>query len=168
MAKKKQFATAAEAPQIQAAKTLTKRHAFGIATMMMIAMMTFFAALVLIGYSVLSYRYVKSGPLSEDTVFEVPSGAGLSTIARSLEDDGIIASDTVFKLFVKFDKGVEHSVQPEQNTQPNNQSSRRTQLDRSQCKPLQGLMLVGKEKPPDPERDNHHDDTVKSGVALNI
>lgn len=86
-------------------KTLGKRHAFAIATMMMIAMMTFLTAFVLIGYSALKYRYIGDGPLKAESVFEVPKGAGLSRVAKSLESNGAIASSNVFKLFVRLDGG---------------------------------------------------------------
>jgi UPF0755 protein len=86
-------------------KTLGKRHAFAIATMMMITMLTFVIAFVIIGYSALKYRYIDEGPLNAETVFEIPKGAGLSRIANALESEGIIGSATVFKLFVKIDKG---------------------------------------------------------------
>ena len=86
-------------------KTLTKRHAFAIATMMMIAFMTFLTAFVLIGYSALKYRYIGDGPLKAERTFEVPKGAGLSRVANALESSGAIASANVFKLFVKLDGG---------------------------------------------------------------
>ena len=86
-------------------KTLTKRHAFAIATMMMIALMTFLTAFVLIGYSALKYRYIGDGPLKAERSFEVPKGAGLSRVANALESSGAIASANIFKLFVKLDGG---------------------------------------------------------------
>lgn len=86
-------------------KTLGKRHAFAIATMMMIAMLTFLTAFVLIGYSALKYRYIGDGPLETERVFEVPRGAGLSRVANALESSGAIASANIFKLFVKLDGG---------------------------------------------------------------
>lgn len=86
-------------------KTLGKRHAFAIATMMIIALSTFVAAFVMIGYSALKYRYIHAGPLTTERVFEIPKGAGLTRIANALESQGAISSATVFKLFVKLDKG---------------------------------------------------------------
>lgn len=86
-------------------KTLQKRHAFAIATMMMISLITFFTALVLIGYSALKYRYIGDGPLTAERVFEVPKGAGLTRVANALESSGAIASANIFKLFVKLDGG---------------------------------------------------------------
>jgi len=86
-------------------KTLTKRHAFGIATMMMIALLTFLTAFVLIGYSAMKYRYIGDGPLQTEHVFEIPKGAGLSRIAGKLESQGAISSANIFKLFVKLDGG---------------------------------------------------------------
>jgi len=92
-------------PEKGGAKTLTKRHAFGIATMMMIAFLTFATAFVLIGYSAMKYRYIGEGPLSAERVFEIPKGAGLSKIASKLESQGAINSATIFKLFVRLDGG---------------------------------------------------------------
>jgi len=94
-----------EKPPATGAKTLTKRHAFGIATMMMIAFLTFLTAFVLIGYSAMKYRYIGDGPLKTERVFEIPKGAGLSRIASKLESQEAISSATIFKLFVKFDGG---------------------------------------------------------------
>ncbi|MEE9273461.1 MAG: endolytic transglycosylase MltG [Robiginitomaculum sp.] len=84
---------------------LTKRHAFGIATMMIIAMLTFMIAFGIIGYSVLKYGYIKDGPLKAEQVFEIPKGAGLSVIAAKLEKEGVIKSKFTFKIFIKMDGG---------------------------------------------------------------
>lgn len=86
-------------------KMLGKRHAFAIATMMMIAFLTFATAFALIGYSALKYRYIGDGPLKAEQVFEVPKGAGLSRVASALENSGAIASANIFKMFVKLDGG---------------------------------------------------------------
>ena len=86
-------------------KMLGKRHAFAIATMMMIAFLTFTSAFVIIGYSALKYRYIGDGPLTTERVFEVPKGAGLSRVADALESSGAIDSAYIFKLFVKLDGG---------------------------------------------------------------
>lgn len=98
--KKSKTSTAQTGP-----KTLGKRHAFAIATMMMIALLTFATAFAIIGYSALKYRYIGDGPLSAEQVFEVPKGAGLSRVANALESSGAIASANIFKLFVKLDGG---------------------------------------------------------------
>ncbi len=95
--------TKTESPQNE--DGLGKRHAFAIATMMMIAMLTFATAIGIIGYSVLKYRYIHDGPLQVDTVFEIQKGAGLSQIASKLEDQGVISRKRIFKIFVKLDGG---------------------------------------------------------------
>jgi cell division protein YceG involved in septum cleavage len=82
-------------------KTLGKRHAFAIATMMMIAFLTFSSAFAIIGYSALKYRYIGDGPLSAEHVFEVPKGAGLSRVANALASSGAIDSATIFKLSLR-------------------------------------------------------------------
>ena len=62
---------------------LTKRHALGIATMIMIALLTLFAAFVLMGIAFFKYRYVSQGPLATEQVFEIKKGTGLSSIANN-------------------------------------------------------------------------------------
>lgn len=84
---------------------LTKRHAFGIATMMVIALTTFAMAFVIIGYAILKYSYINDGPLKAEQVFEIKKGAGLSSISEKLKDEGVISSAAIFKMFVKFDGG---------------------------------------------------------------
>lgn len=84
---------------------LGKRHAFAIATMMMISMLTFVAAISIIGYSVLKYRYIHDGPLQTEAVFEIKKGAGLSQIASKLQSEGIISRKRIFKIFIKLDGG---------------------------------------------------------------
>ena len=84
---------------------LTKRHAFAIATMIMVGLFTFAIAMVIIGYSILKYRYIHDGPLESDHVFEIRKGAGLSQIAAKLEAQDIISRKRIFKIFVKLDGG---------------------------------------------------------------
>ena len=84
---------------------LGKRHALIIATMMIIGMLTFLGGFAIIGYSFLKYQYIDDGPLVAEQVFEIPKGAGLSTIANKLDREGVITSDWIFKTFVKFDGG---------------------------------------------------------------
>ena len=100
-APKKESPEQLEAPE----DGLTKRHAFGIATMMIIAMLTFMIAFGIIGYSYLKYQYIHAGPTTAEQVFEIPKGAGLSTIAGKLDKDGVIKSAFIFKTFVKLDGG---------------------------------------------------------------
>lgn len=84
---------------------LGKRHAFIIATMMIVGMLTFLGGFVIIGYSFLKYQYISDGPLAQEQVFEIPKGAGLSRISKKLSKEGVINSDWIFKTFVKFDGG---------------------------------------------------------------
>lgn len=84
---------------------LTKRHAFGVATMLMIAFLSFAAAFAMIGFAIIKYSYISDGPLVSEQVFEIKKGAGLSSIATKLDDEGIISSASTFKMFVKFDGG---------------------------------------------------------------
>ena len=84
---------------------LSKRHAFGIATMLMIAFITLAMAFVMIGYAIFKFSYISDGPLQAEQVFEIKSGVGLSSIASKLDAEGVISSAGTFKMFVKFDGG---------------------------------------------------------------
>ncbi len=84
---------------------LGKRHAFAIATMMMIGMLGFVAAFAMIGFAIMKYSYIGEGPLQAEQIFEVEKGAGLSTIAAKLDAEGVIGSAGTFKMFVKLDGG---------------------------------------------------------------
>ena len=66
------------------------------------AIVTILAALVLGAYATVNYRY-ETTPKGEtaETVFEVPRGSGLSSIATRLEKDGLIKSAFIFKLVTK-------------------------------------------------------------------
>ncbi len=84
---------------------LTKRHAFGIATMMMIAFLTFAAGFAILGYAIVKYQYIHEGPTKQAQVFEIEKGAGLSQIASKLGREHVINSPAIFKIFVKWDGG---------------------------------------------------------------
>ena len=84
---------------------LTKRHAFGLATMLMITFISFSTAFIFIGYAIMKYSYINDGPLQAEQVFEIKKGSGLSSIASKLKDEGIISSSGTFKMFVQFDGG---------------------------------------------------------------
>lgn len=66
------------------------------------AFMTIAVAIVLGAYAMVNYRYeaTPKGNVAE-TVFEVPRGSGLSSIASRLEKDGLIKSAFTFKLVTK-------------------------------------------------------------------
>lgn len=102
---------------------LGKRHAFAIATMIMFTIITSMMAFMIMGYSFIKYHYVSNGPLTENTAFEIPKGAGLSTIATRLENDGVIKSKGLFKLFAKIDGG-ETSLKAGEYTIPADASMR--------------------------------------------
>lgn len=67
-----------------------------------LVLVTLFGGLLLASYNFMKYRYVRSGPLEDSRVFAVPSGAGLSSIAGQLEEDGFIDSAVMLKLNAKF------------------------------------------------------------------
>ncbi|MBL4766235.1 MAG: endolytic transglycosylase MltG [Rhodobacteraceae bacterium] len=84
---------------------LGKRHAFMIATMVMISLLTVLMAFGMISYSFLKYRYIGDGPLEREAVFEIHKGTGLSQIAAKLSREGVIHSKNTFKIFAKIDGG---------------------------------------------------------------
>ena len=66
------------------------------------SVVTILAALILGAYAAVNYRY-EATPKGEvdETVFEVPRGSGLSSIAARLEKEGLIKSAFIFKLVTK-------------------------------------------------------------------
>ena len=58
-------------------------------------------AALLLGVVLLSFHWFGSGPLEEDSVFMVPSGATLTGVAHKLEEEGAIASADRFLLKAK-------------------------------------------------------------------
>ena len=72
---------------------LAKRDKRMLGVIAITALVTFFGGLALAGYAAINYKYERAqeGP-SEQVAFTVPRGAGLSSIAQNLEDDGFIES----------------------------------------------------------------------------
>ncbi|WP_233353568.1 endolytic transglycosylase MltG [Hellea balneolensis] len=66
------------------------------------SIVTILGAVILGAYAVVNYRY-EAAPKGEvnETVFVVPRGSGLSSIASRLEEDGLIKSAFIFKLVTK-------------------------------------------------------------------
>ena len=81
---------------------LPKKQKRVLALMALTSVVTILLAIVIGAYSFLNYRYEVSpkGDAAE-TIFEVPRGSGLSSIAARLEEDGIIESAFLFKLVTK-------------------------------------------------------------------
>lgn len=81
---------------------LPKRDKRLLAIIAVCALLTFFGGLALAGYAAINYKYERAqdGP-SDQIAFTVPRGAGLSTIAQSLEKEGFIESEFLFKLVTK-------------------------------------------------------------------
>ncbi|MCF4098088.1 endolytic transglycosylase MltG [Maritalea mediterranea] len=53
-------------------------------------------------------QFNAAGPVKEETIFAVPQGAGVSTIARKLEDEGLITNSFIFRFgAVALDKDTE-------------------------------------------------------------
>jgi len=88
--------TAQSALQLMPRKTLTLMAAM--------AFITLFSGVLLAAFNFMKYRYVKTGPLEASRVFVVPSGAGLSSIANTLEREGLIESAFMLKLNAKVSK----------------------------------------------------------------
>ncbi|WP_371153671.1 endolytic transglycosylase MltG [Jannaschia sp. 2305UL9-9] len=47
-------------------------------------------------------RWAETGPLTEATFFEVPRGATLNRVSEDLAEKGIVSSDSIFRLGVKY------------------------------------------------------------------
>lgn len=53
-------------------------------------------------------QFNNDGPIAEETIFAVPQGAGVSTIARKLQDEGLISNSYIFRFgTVAMDKDTE-------------------------------------------------------------
>ncbi|WP_343559670.1 endolytic transglycosylase MltG [Kiloniella sp. b19] len=53
------------------------------------------------GYFWLQQRFLVAGPLAEETVVAIPRGAGLASIARTLESEGVIEEALLFRIAVR-------------------------------------------------------------------
>ena len=82
--------------------TLPKKQKRALAFIALTSVVTILAALVIGVYSMVNYRY-EATPKGEaaETIFEVPRGSSLSSIASRLEKDGLIKSAFIFKLVTK-------------------------------------------------------------------
>ena len=81
---------------------LPKKQKRMLGVIALTSIVTILGALILGAYAMVNYRY-EATPKGEaaETVFEVPRGSGLSSIAARLEKDGLIKSAFVFKLVTK-------------------------------------------------------------------
>ena len=78
---------------------LAKRDKRMLGVIAVSALLTFFVGLGLAGYAAINYKYERAQEGSDEQfVFNVPRGAGLSSISQSLEKEGFIKSAFVFKL----------------------------------------------------------------------
>lgn len=92
----------ARAPKDTAKPVLAKRDKRLLFLIALGALFTLFAGFAIAGYAAINYKYerAKDGP-SEQVAFTVPRGAGLSSIAQSLEKEGFIESEFLFKAVTK-------------------------------------------------------------------
>ena len=81
---------------------LPKKQKRMLGVIALTSIVTILGALILGAYAMVNYRY-EATPKGEaaETVFEVPRGSGLSSIAARLEKDGLIKSAFVFKFVTK-------------------------------------------------------------------
>ena len=81
---------------------LPKKQKRMLGVIALTSIVTILGALILGAYAMVNYRY-EATPKGEaiETVFDVPRGSGLSSIAARLEKDGLIKSAFVFKLVTK-------------------------------------------------------------------
>jgi len=81
---------------------LPKKQKHMLGFIVLTSVVTILAALFLGAYAVANYRYeVTPKGEAAETVFEVPRGSGLSSIAARLEKEGLIKSAFIFKLVTK-------------------------------------------------------------------
>ena len=82
---------------------LEKRDKRTLAFIAIAACLTIVAGLAIAGYAAINYKYERAqdGP-AEQVSFTVPRGAGLSTIAQSLEKEGFVENALLFKAVTKF------------------------------------------------------------------
>ena len=97
----KQFSKSVDKQEVEDVISPVKSRKKTFAFMGFLVFVTLFGGLLLASYNFMKYRYVRSGPLAEATVFAVPQGAGLSSLAGKLEDGGLIDSATMLKLNAK-------------------------------------------------------------------
>jgi len=99
MARKTKAQASTQNPAIT---TLPKKQKRVLALIALTSVVTILLAFVIGAYSLVNYRYEVT-PKGEavETVFEVPRGSGLSSIATRLEDDGLIKSAFIFKIVTK-------------------------------------------------------------------
>ena len=81
---------------------LAKRDKRTLAFIAIAALVTLFGGLAIAGYAAINYKYERAldGP-SEQIAFDVPRGAGLSSIAQRLEKEGFVESAFLFKAVTK-------------------------------------------------------------------
>jgi len=99
MARKNKAQSATQNPDTAGLPKKQKRMLGFIA---LTSVITILIALILGAYAVVNYRY-EATPKGEaaETIFEVPRGSSLSSIAARLEKDGLIKSAFMFKLVTK-------------------------------------------------------------------
>lgn len=86
----------------QPPQKLRKRDKRALIFIALVGLLTFFGGLVLAGYAAINYKYERSGEgSSEQIAFDVPRGAGLSSIAQRLEKEDFIESAFIFKAVTK-------------------------------------------------------------------
>ena len=100
MASKKRIAAITQNPEEP--QTIPKREKRTLFVVAFCGLLTFAVGIVFAAYYFVNYRYEAVPKTAEsETVFEVPRGSGLSTIAARLEKEGLINSAFMFKLVTK-------------------------------------------------------------------
>ena len=95
MAKKKPFKPDPN-PEENPARAKKSPLKFALMVMLGLAVLAVIAAFAAL--NTVKSNYVKAGPLTQDRVFSVASGTGLSSLAAKLESDGLIESALMLKL----------------------------------------------------------------------
>lgn len=82
-------------------KTPAPRNKMKIAMFVLLTFLVVMAGMVFGVYQYLENTFNEQGPLETESIFTVPSGAGVSTIAAKLNAEGFINSPDMFKLMIK-------------------------------------------------------------------
>ena len=80
---------------------LRKRNWFVLGLIGLTSLLTISVAVVLGAWSLANYRFVSPSEIPE-TVFVVPDGAGINSVAGKLEREGLIDSASIYKAVMRF------------------------------------------------------------------
>lgn len=104
--KRKTSMKADPAANAVAPKSILKSEKKALAVIALGGLITLGLGVTVVAYAYVNWRYERSLSLNDDaSIFDVPSGSGLSSIANRLEGDGIIDSALIFKAMTRLRGG---------------------------------------------------------------